>query len=213
MSGHVLPPRVLLNVIQRSWTTLWRTRVGGCIPLRQVNVDAQVVGKFFQELMALELHSKDPRWRHPLAPRSPKDPDFVFADPSQSFELKMSGQVGGRAVFGNRCSAAGIASPEGKSRDGWLLTINYSDTRINIVRFGFISGSDWIGQKAATGNASRLHRDVYTTKLKIVRGAYQRFADPRILKRVGAKSKHDTVGRAAEGGCAEALSFLNCDFY
>ena len=212
MKPHVLPSKTLVTVIRKSWTTLWMTRIGGCVPLQRLNVDAQVIGKFFQELMALELHAADPRWRHPDAPRSPKDPDFVFLEDSfHNFELKMSGQVGGRAVFGNRCSSAGFASPDGKSRDTWLLTINYTDTRINLIRFGYVLGEDWIGQKAATGNASRLHKDVYSSKLRVLKGSYQRFADPRILKRV--RSSYHTIGRAAEAGCPEAKAFLEADYY
>jgi hypothetical protein len=210
---HVLRHATLLNVIQRSWNTLWTTKVGR-VPLHAFSMDAQVIGKFFQELMTHELHAEDPRWRHPDAPRSSKDPDFVFTeDPAQSFELKMCGQAGGRAVFGNRCSSASFASPRGKSRDSWLLTINYTDTRINLVRFGFVLGSDWIGQVAASGNASRLHPAAYAEKLRVVRGEYQRLADPRILRGVGKSTRFATVGQAAEAKVQEALTFLAASHY
>jgi len=86
MKPHVLPHKTLVTVIRKSWTTLWMTRIGGCIPLQRLNVDAQVIGKFFQEVMALELHAADPRWRHPDAPRSPKDP--VFKSPGSRSDNK-----------------------------------------------------------------------------------------------------------------------------
>lgn len=207
---HRLSHPVLLNVIQKSWTQLWTVKVGR-IPLHQLNVDAQVVGKFFQELMTLELSEEDPRW-HP--PKSNKDPDFVFGDdPSQSFELKMCGQPGSREVYGNRCSSAAYVSPRGKSRDSWLLTINYTDTRINLVRFGYVLGTDWIGQTSASGNASRLNKDVYATKLRVIKGDYQTIADPRILRGVGKSTRFHTVQEAANAGHTEALRFLEADYY
>ena len=171
-----------------------------------------MIGKFFQELMIRELHAHDAAWRHPDAPRSRSDPDFVHAsDPAQNFELKMSGQPGTR-VYGNRCSSAGIASPLGKRRDGWLVTINYTDTTINLVRFGVVSASDWIGQKSATGNASRLGVEAYASKLRVVRGAYQTRADARILRGI-SQPRAETVGELADAGHPEAIAFLEAEFY
>lgn len=210
---HVLPDAVLLRVVHTSWTTVWATRVGR-YSIRALRVDAQVIGKLFQEVMTHELHAADQRWRHPDAPRSFRDPDFVFGpDPEYNFELKMCGQAGGRAVYGNRCSSSGFASENGKSRSTWLLTINYSDDRINLIRFGRVSNTDWIGQRSATGNASRLCRTAYQETLRVIRGPYQRSADPRVLRRVGKGIRYATVGEAAEAGVAEAIRFLEADFY
>lgn len=210
MSRHVLSHRILSKVIHASWKALWTVKVGR-IPLHQLNIDAQVVGKFFQELMLMELHAEDPRW---MPPDGTKDPDFVFAeDPSQSFELKMCGQPGSRVVYGNRCSSAAYVSPRGKSRDSWLLTINYTDTRINLIRFGYVLGTDWIGQVSASGNSSRLNKDVYATKLQVVKGDYQTLADPQILKGVGKSTRFHTVQEAANAGHPEALKFLQSEYY
>lgn len=209
---HVLQPHVLVRAIEKSWATLWTTRVGP-IPLAAMHVDAQIIGKFFQELLMRDLHAEDARWRAPDMPRTRHDPDFVFlGDPTHDFELKMCGQIGGRHVFGNRCAAPGFASTTGaKTRNTWLLAINYSGTTLNLIRFGFVTENDWIGQRAASGNASRLAPEVYATKLRVLEGRYRRTADARILR--GPKVDFETVGEAAEAGCAEALRFLECDFY
>lgn len=215
---------MLLRAVHASWDTLWTTRIGAT-PLRVMHVDAQTVGKLFQEVLTAELHAADPRaWRDPRAPRSPKDKDCVcLTDPGRSFELKMCGQPGGRRVHGNRCSAAGYASqaPGAKDRDTWLLTVNYSfvdddDPRLNLVRFGWVRGADWVGQRAASGNAARLRPEAYATQLRVVRGPYQRGADPRVLARGGralARAGVRTVGEAADAGDPEARRFLDADFY
>jgi hypothetical protein len=207
---HVLPHPVLERVIDASWSQLWTTRVGN-IPIRELKLDSQVIGKFFQQLMTRELHRYDPKWRHPDAPAKKSDPDFVHEDPYHNFELKMSGQPGSR-VYGNRCSSREFAAPRGsKHRDVWLLTINYTGETINLIRFGFVMGDDWIGQKAPTGNASRLSTGAYTTKLHVVRGDYQRSANAQVLRGVGKTDK--TVGELASRGHPEALAFLAAEYY
>lgn len=210
---HILPHDVLLRVVNTSWTTLWTTKIGRQ-PLYTFNIDAQVIGKFFQEIMTHELYAYNPDiWIDPSRPRSVKLPDFVCADPEYSFELKMCSQRGSRHVYGNRCSSEGFVSPNGKSRDGWMMTINYTDTRINLIRFGYIHGSDWIGQTSASGNSARLHPEAYASKLEIVRGPYQMLADPMILRGVGEKTRFKTVGEALDAGHAEAQRFLDARFY
>ncbi len=37
---------------------------------------------------------------------------------------------------------------------------------IQMIRFGWIDHTDWIGQEAATGQQSRLSPDTYSLKLK-----------------------------------------------
>lgn len=212
---HILPKPVLLQVVNQSWKTLWTTRIGRQ-PLQAFpKLDAQVIGKFFQEIMMFHLYEMDPYvWADPDKARNPKLPDFVcIKDPSQSFELKMCGQQGSRVVYGNRCSSHGYASPTGKSRDGWMLTINYTHTRINLIRFGYIHGTDWIGQKSASGNAARLHPDAYQQKLEVVKGPYMYEADPRVLKGIGASSTFETVRDCAKHGIKEADRFLTSTYY
>lgn len=212
---HILPKQALLNVVNHSWKTLWTTRIGR-LPLSSFNkLDAQVVGKFFQEIMMYNLYESDPyTWADPEKARNPKLPDFVcISDPQYSFELKMCGQVGSRVVYGNRCSAQGFRSPAGKSRDGWMLTINYTDTRINLIRFGYIHGTDWIGQQSASGNAARLHPEAYQRKLEVVSGPYMFDADPRILRGIGRSTTFQTVREAKQHGVTEADRFLSSTYY
>jgi hypothetical protein len=210
---HILPQTTILRVVNASWNSLWDTRIGRR-PLRSLRIDAQVVGKLFQELMTHQLHAVDPvMWPDPLAPRSAKDPDFNCIDARYSFELKMCSQKGSRHVYGNRCSSPGYMSTKGKSRDCWMMTINYTDTRINLIRFGYIHGIDWVGQGSASGNSARLKAHVYDAKLRVVKGPYQLEADPMILRGVGEKTPYTSVKDALEAGHPEARRFVDASFY
>lgn len=212
MKTHVLSHDTLLTIIQNAWKALWKVEIAN-MPIQRLHLDAQVIGKLFQELMHWELHAADPRWQHPDGPRKRGNPDFVcVTDPTQSFELKMCGQPGSARVFGNRCSSHNFAAANGKCRDSWLLTINYSGQRINLVRFGYVLGSDWVGQSSATGNAARLKHEAYD-RLQIVQGDYQKLADPCILKGIGKKSQYATVQEAADAGIKEAIAFLQATHY
>jgi len=215
MLQHILPKQVLLNTVNQSWKTLWTTRIGRQ-PLHAFQkLDAQVIGKFFQEIMMYSLYEHDPyTWADPEKARNPKLPDFVCVkDPKHSFELKMCGQSGSRVVYGNRCSSQGFKSPVGKSRDGWMLTINYTGTRINLVRFGYIHGTDWIGQASSSGNSARLHPDTYKNKLEVIQGAYMYEADPRVLRGIGNMTTFTTIREAQQHGIQEADRFLSSDYY
>ena len=57
------------------------------------------------------------------------------------------------------------------SKSGYYLAVNFekfsntTNPQIKLIRFGWIDSGDWIGQKAATGQQSRLSSDVENYKL------------------------------------------------
>lgn len=58
-----------------------------------------------------------------------------------------------------------------KGKSGYYLAVNFekfsntTNPQIKLIRFGWIDSGDWIGQKAATGQQSRLSSDVENYKL------------------------------------------------
>lgn len=213
MNQHHRLHDTLVPLVTRSWARLWSSKIVGK-PLESLRLDPGCIGSLFQAAMTVELQALDPRW----SPATAKtDKDFCFPDDrTQDFELKVCGRVGGLEVFGNRCSSAAFSDSHLKNHDGWLLTVNYSHTTINLVRFGYVHKTDWIGQAAATGNSSRLRKEVYLTKLAKMEGDYLRAADSRILRRVGRRlyaAGLVTVGSCADAGHAEALAFLEAAYY
>jgi hypothetical protein len=126
------------------------------------------MGFLLHELIPLELAARHSSvWR---GETSSDDKDIVYIpDSSYSIELKTSSDP--RHVYGNR-SYAQASSKGKKAKSGYYLAVNFgkftakgSRPQIRLIRFGWIDSSDWIGQKAATGQQSRLHPDVESSKL------------------------------------------------
>ena len=62
---------------------------------------------------------------------------------------------------------------QGKDKNGYYITINFEKfpkdrsrrPEILVIRFGYLEHTDWIAQKASTGQQARLGSDVYKYKL------------------------------------------------
>jgi hypothetical protein len=74
-------------------------------------------------------------------------------------------------IFGNR-SYAQETTTQKKGKTGYYLAVNFQKfsaivqrPNILLVRFGWLDSGDWIGQKAATGQQSRLPPEVDSFKL------------------------------------------------
>jgi hypothetical protein len=111
-------------------------------------------------------------FRHPKGWREdqkPSEKDIVcVADDRFSIEVKTSSNPA--RIFGNRSYAReGKASKKGKS--GYCLAVNFGKfrqgdamPRVLLIRFGWLDSTDWIGQEAATGQQSRLPKEVEASK-------------------------------------------------
>ena len=129
----------------------------------------QIIGALLHELIPAEIIKKYPQnWRRE---QDKNDKDIVcISNDRFSIELKTSSH--GSQIFGNR-SYAQPQSSSGKSKDGYYLAVNFEKIdganrapSIQMIRFGWIDHTDWIGQTAATGQQSRLSSETYSLKLK-----------------------------------------------
>ena len=126
------------------------------------------MGFFLHELIPLEFEKKYPkRWRKE---ESVKDKDLIFI-PDDTFSIEIKTSSNPKNIFGNR-SYAQKANKNKKSKSGYYLAINFEkftseNTRPKIlkIRFGWLDHEDWMGQKSATGQQSRLSGDVERFKL------------------------------------------------
>ena len=128
----------------------------------------QIMGFFLHELIPLELAARFPKeWR---GDKSSDEKDIVYiADRKYSVEIKTSSNP--NRIFGNRSYAQKTTKGK-KAKSGYYLAVNFekfTDTTfspaIKKIRFGWIDASDWMGQRAASGQQSRLSADVETKKL------------------------------------------------
>jgi hypothetical protein len=126
------------------------------------------MGFLLHELIPLELAARYTKlWRNG---NSSEDKDIVYIpDDIYSIELKTSSNP--RHIYGNR-SYAQETSIGKKAKSGYYLAINFEKfsssnirPRVKLIRFGWIDSGDWLGQKAPTGQQSRL--PPYVEKLKL----------------------------------------------
>lgn len=171
IAAHPLDPDELVEVVLATWESIFRSNLGtlGFHIGRDIFPKPQIMGFFLHELIPLELASRYPKeWRGEL---TGGDKDIVYIpDDNYSIEVKTSSNP--RHIFGNRSYAQ--ASNNGKkAKDGYYLAVNFGKfvtgatklPKIKLIRFGWLDSTDWIGQRAETGQQSRLLAEVYEHKL------------------------------------------------
>jgi hypothetical protein len=167
---HPLSTQEIVDVVLSSWESIFASGIGpkGFRIGKDIFPKPQIMGFFLHELIPLELTAKKSSiWR---GGTSSDDKDIVhIPDSTYSIELKTSSNP--RHIYGNR-SYAQESSRGRKAKSGYYLAVNFekftekkSRPRIKLIRFGWIDSTDWIGQRAPTGQQSRLHPDVESYKL------------------------------------------------
>ena len=162
---HPLCSGEIVEVVTASWKAILNTRVGD--KRYRIGVDIfpspQIMAFFLHELIPLELQSRHPDlWRRD-ASADEKDVVYIPND-RYCFEVKASSSSAN--IFGNR-SYAQPSLDRKKSKAGYYLAVNFekftpTDTKINKkpkitrIRMGWLDHTDWVGQKANTGQQARL---------------------------------------------------------
>ena len=170
INEHPLMTNEIVKVVLLSWNSIFDSKFG--TQGFKIGIDIfpkpQTMGFLLHELIPLEFVSRYPKlWR---IEQKTEDKDIVYIpDVIYSIEIKTSSNA--RHIYGNR-SYAQETTRSKKVKSGYYLTVNFekfsnSNRRpeIRLIRFGWIDSNDWIGQKAATGQQSRLQNDVENFKL------------------------------------------------
>ena len=126
------------------------------------------MGFLLHELIPLELAALHPKkWR---GEGSSGDKDIVYI-PDDKFSIEVKTSSSPSHIFGNRSYAQGTTTQK-KEKAGYYLAVNFQKfsvivkkPNILLVRFGWLDSTDWIGQRAATGQQSRLPPEVESYKL------------------------------------------------
>jgi len=168
---HPLSTDELVDVVLASWDSIFASRFGssGFQIGAQIFPKPQTMGFLLHELIPLELQQRYPdEWR---GDEDAEEKDIVYM-PDQRFSIEVKTSSNRSHIFGNR-SYAQKTSKGKKAKSGYYLAVNFEkfssrvegDPSVLLVRFGWLDSGDWIGQRAATGQQSRLPPDVESGKL------------------------------------------------
>lgn len=170
---HPLDKQELVDTVLSAWNNIFQSAIGqhGFKIGAQIFPNPQIMGFLLHELIPLELETNRPQeWR---GEKTEDDKDIeCIADDRYSIELKTSSSR--KRIYGNRSYAQKPAQGK-KGKDGFYLTVNFekfdkntTDPQILLVRFGWLDYTDWIGQKAATGQQAKLSPETYDNKFQIL---------------------------------------------
>ncbi len=196
--------------VRAAWDAVWKTTVGQgdlAIKFRAIDPRAQIVGEFFECLLAFALAKKG-EWRR----GSSKEKDLIFVPGNVGglnldVEIKTSGQASGK-VFGNRSYVqpgkdGTIDSAARKKRSGYYMCVNFWQDRIYRVRVGWIDPGDWVPQLAPSGQMAGLRDYVYEYKLLDLHDYF--YVDAPMLVMDGIGEKGEELLREAGLGTAGDL--------
>ena len=169
LASHPLETEEAVDVVLSSWNAILETRIGGKALIGvHIFPRPQIMGMFLHELIPLEFAERYPDiWRRE---QSVDEMDLVYIpDAEKSVEIKTSSSAS--RIFGNR-SYAQPGKLLKKAKSGYYLAVNFAKfdsahrrPAVTKIHFGWIDGTDWIGQKAQTGQQSRLPSHIYGSKL------------------------------------------------
>ena len=169
---HPLKADELVRAVIDCWDGILDTRLGagGYRIGHDIFPTPQIMAFLLHELVPLELARLYPGiWRRD---NSSDEKDVVYTpDDHYSFEIKASSSPS--SIFANRSYAQ--PSPNAKKhKAGYYLAINFEKfgdasvrPRITRIRMGWLDHTDWIAQRAATGQQARL--DIRARDNKLLR--------------------------------------------
>lgn len=171
LKTHPLDASTITEVVLAAWQSIFDSSLGtqGFQIGKDIFPKPQIMGFFLHELIPLELSARFPKeWR---GDKTSDEKDIVYLpNPKYSIEIKTSSNP--NRIFGNRSYAQKTTKGK-KGKSGYYLAVNFEkftdanqNPCIKKIRFGWIDAEDWMGQKAATGQQSRLSADVENNKLK-----------------------------------------------
>lgn len=168
-----LQPGDLIEATVGSWNAVFDSTIGGHRIGAGIRPAPQIMSFLLHELIPLRLHDRFPDdWR--IGQGNEKDV-VCINDDRFSFEIKASSHR--TDIFGNRSYAqppAEQAARSGKVKDGYYLAINFQKfmrrdgqnrPQLTRIRFGWLGHSDWVPQRAPTGQQAHLAGGVAEAKL------------------------------------------------
>ena len=169
VSEHPLSNSEIVEAVFASWNAILNTKIG--LGGYGIGVDIfpspQIMSFLLHELIPLELQRLHPgEWRRDI---SSDEKDVVYVpDDLYSFEIKASSSR--NDIYGNRSYAQPTPVAK-KHKAGYYLAVNFekfgvaASPRVTKIRMGWLDHTDWIGQRANTGQQARLQLNARNNKL------------------------------------------------
>lgn len=169
IKNHPLSSKELVKETLEAWENIFNSGIGAENFKIGENIfpTPQIMGFLLHELIPLKIITRFPEeWKKD---KEVSEKDLVYIpDLKYSFEIKTSSSK--NKIFGNRSYGQPSPNPK-KDKSGYYLAINFEKfsesnrPRIRLIRFGWLDHSDWISQKAATGQQARLTVEADKNKL------------------------------------------------
>ena len=160
----------IVDLSLRTWKSILNGNVNSYLNLKisELDLSPQAVSNLFHDILPIYIERNVPNWKKGTQAHE-KDVVYMIDD-KYSFEVKVSSSK--NAIFGNR-SYGQSSGDSKKSKDGYYLAVNIDklsvdNPNIRLIRFGWLNHTDWISQKAQTGQRSRLGKGVMDLKFKIL---------------------------------------------
>jgi len=162
VEAHPLKTAELVEVVLHSWNGIFESKLGpkGFQIGKHIFPKPQIMGFLLHELISLEFAARYPKlW---IGEQSSSDKDLVYIpDVKYSIEIKTSSAR--KNIYGNRSYAQESESVGKKAKSGYYLQVNFGKfsnatprPEIQLIKFGWIDHTDWIGQAASTGQQAHL---------------------------------------------------------
>ena len=177
IAEYPIASKDVVEIVLGSWNSIFESTLGDGFRIGQhIFPTPQIMGTLLHELIPLEMGARIPgQWR---AQMTAAEKDLVCAaDNRYSTEIKTSSDPS--RIFANRSYGQETESAGKKEKSGYYLAVNFGkwpvvDVRpteqqikpdIGLIRLGWIDHTDWLAQKAATGQQSSLPAAVENNQL------------------------------------------------
>lgn len=163
------------NIVLESWHDIFTvTNENGDFHIgKTIFPKPQMMGFFLESLINQKIKKIDPNIWLPDPTGYSKDIVNLQND-RYSLEIKTSSSLNN--IYGNRSYAQKSNNPK-KSKDGYYLAVNYESFSnvkddaqpcVTLIRFGYLNSTDWVAQKANTGQQARIPAHIEKSKLKVI---------------------------------------------
>ena len=168
IKAHPLKEKIV-PIVLKAWDDIFNSQMGSFKIGKDIFPSPQIMSFFLHELVAHYLSLEYPKEYKVGEAKKEKDVHNII-NPQMGIEIKASSHP--TQIFANRSYAQPSSSSEEKDKNGYYIGINFEKfsesnpkPQILQIRFGYLEHSDWIAQKAATGQQARLSTNADKNKL------------------------------------------------